>query len=362
MTREELIRFARDSLGLGERVETELVSLEGRGSSRTYYRFRWCAGDSAILIHYDTERIENAYFADIALYLAENRIPVPPIIRHDADSCLILMKDLGDSDLWHYRNEPWEVRRRLYDETLRIVHRLHSIRQARFPSARVRLMEPFGPELYRWEREYFQNNFVDNLCALKLEPAVADRLEAELAGLAERLSSGEQNLIHRDLQSQNVMIYEDGPVLIDFQGMRFGTRFYDLGSILCDPYVGFSASERMELLSFYYDLEDRELEWDGFLSAFWEASAQRLIQALGAYGFLGITKGLKSYLVHVPAGIHNLRMAAENAASLPTLLEVCTRIESRLSTCDWLPAGQPAELPARPEAFNLKHTIDKVRQ
>jgi len=51
------------------------------------------------------------------------------------------------------------------------------------------------------------------------------------------------------------------------------------------------------------------------------------MQALGAYGFLGFTKGLKNYLVHVPAGLRNLRTAAENALTLPRLLEICTRCE-----------------------------------
>jgi len=137
--------------------------------------------------------------------------------------------------------------------------------------------------------------------------------------------------VHRDLQSQNVMLWQDEPYLIDFQGMRFGSRFYDLGSLLCDPYVTFSPAERGELLLFYYRLSDEELDWKSFQNAFWEASAQRLMQALGAYGFLGLAKGLKNYLTHVPAGLRNLRAAAENAESLPHLLDICTRCQRAYS-------------------------------
>jgi aminoglycoside/choline kinase family phosphotransferase len=323
----ELVRFARESLGLAASAKTELVPLDGRGSDRAYYRFLWNSGNSAILVHYQTNRIENTYFAEIAFYLADNDIPTPGIIRHDPASCLILMKDLGNTDLWHLRNKSWDVRRALYEKTLRIVHKLHSLSEAKFPFEKVHLAEAFGPNLYKWERDYFKNNFVEILCKLNLDPGLLARLETELAGLARRLSAGNRSLVHRDLQSQNVMIYENEPFLIDFQGMRFGTSFYDLGSILCDPYVDFSASERIDLLSFYYGLSTPDLDWSAFQNAFWEASAQRLMQALGAYGFLGITKGLKSYLVHVPAGIQNLRTAVENATSLPTLLEVCTKID-----------------------------------
>ncbi len=327
-SREDIIAFARESLGLSREVAVHLFPFEGRGSDRTYYRLRWPPDDSAILVQYQTSRIENAYYAEIALFLSENHIPVPRIVRHDPDCCCIVMNDLGDTDLWSLRNEPWETRRTLYQKTLKVVHKLHSIPEAQFPAGRVRLTEAFGPGLYRWERNYFQENFVEGLCALEVEPGLNLRLEEELAELAERLSSGRRSLVHRDLQSQNVMIYLDEPYLIDFQGMRFGTPFYDLGSILCDPYVSFSAGEREELLLFYYGLSKPELDWSGFRKAFWEASAQRLMQALGAYGFLGVKRGLENYLVHVPAGIRNLREAAENAASLPTLLEVCARCES----------------------------------
>jgi aminoglycoside/choline kinase family phosphotransferase len=327
---EELIGFARESLALSPQTEAELIPFIGRGSDRAYFRFRWNSTDSVILVHYETNRIENAYYADIAGFLMEHNIPVPKIIRHDEKGRFIIMNDLGDTDLWSLRQSAWEIRGPLYQKTLRIVHRLHSFSEQLFPLDRVRLTEAFGPNLYRWERNYFKDNFVGALCRLELEPAFERELEKELAALAERLAGDGQCLVHRDLQSQNVMIYQGEPFLIDFQGMRFGTRFYDLGSLLCDPYVKLTGNERKELLSFYYGLSKPDLDWDRFQDMFWDASAQRLMQALGAYGFLGITKGLKNYFQHVPGGMRNLRSAAENAVSLPRLLEVCTKCERAL--------------------------------
>jgi N-acetylmuramate 1-kinase len=333
-TPETMVQFAQKSLGLAQDAAVDLIPLEGRGSDRAYYRFLWGPGNSAILVHYKPSRIENTYYADIALFLSENHIPVPQIICHDAVDCFILMEDLGNTDLWTLRNESWEVRKGLYQKTMKTVYRLHSLSETQFPSDRVRLTEAFGPNLYKWERDYFKVNFLEGLCALKLEPSLSLGLETELADLADRLSSGRRSLVHRDLQSQNVMIYADEPFLIDFQGMRFGTRFYDLGSILCDPYVNFSGIERIELLSFYHGLSESAPDWVSFQNAFWEASAQRLMQALGAYGFLGLKKGFKGYLRHVPAAVQNLRMAAANAGSLPTLLEVCAWIDSRFQIPD----------------------------
>jgi aminoglycoside/choline kinase family phosphotransferase len=321
-SRKNMIGFAREALGLSSSVSIELSPLEGRGSDRTFFRLKWNRKESAILVHYDPKRVENTYYADIATFLREIGVPAPRLIRHHPAGCLIIIEDLGDTNLWSLRKTPWETRRTFYQKTLSIAHRLHSFPEKNFPSARVRFMEGFGPDLYRWERNYFRDHFVRDVCAIELDPTFERQLEAELSSLAERLAGTRRSLVHRDLQSQNVMIRDGEPFLIDFQGMRFGSPFYDLGSLLCDPYVKFLGGEQDELLSFYYGLSTWDLDWVTFQNTFWEASAQRLMQALGAFGFLGLKKGLNAYLEHIPAGLCNLHRAASQVASLPRLREL----------------------------------------
>jgi hypothetical protein len=322
---EDMIAFAREALRLPGPVPIEFIPLEGRGSDRSYFRLKWNLKDSAILVHYDPKRIENTYYADIARFLHDINVPAPRLIRHDRARCFILMEDLGNTDLWSLRKTLWDNRQPLYQKTLVVIHRLHSFPERGFPSPRVRLMEPFGPDLYCWERDYFRDHFVRDVCATKLEALFAEELEGELSSLAERLLGTRRALIHRDLQSQNVMVRNGEPFLIDFQGMRFGNPFYDLGSLLCDPYVEFSDDQRIDLLLYYYRLSEQNLTWEDFQKMLWEASAQRLMQALGAYGFLGLKKGLKSFLDHIPAGLRNLHHAASQVATLPRLLELVER-------------------------------------
>jgi aminoglycoside/choline kinase family phosphotransferase len=334
-SREEMVHFCRNTLGLSDSAPLEVFPFEGRGSDRKFFRVTWNGADSAILIHYNPERIENTFYAGIATFLREIHVPAPRIIRHDSPACLLLLEDLGEEDLWSFRNAPWEHRRELYRRTLGILRRLQSFPEEDFPSGRVKLMERFGPDLYRWEREYFRENFVRIFCGMKLEPGFDRELEAELSILAERLSGSGRCLVHRDLQSQNVMVREGEPFLIDFQGMRFGSPFYDLGSLLCDPYVIFSAAERDELLLFYYELSAANGEWPAFQNHFWEAAAQRLMQALGAYAFLGLQKKLEAFLDHIPAGLQNLQLAARRATSLPRLRELSTACAEAMEQNKW---------------------------
>lgn len=323
--KKEYESFVRETLGLPGTAEVRLTLIFQGGSDRVFYRVRTDGGTPAVLMHYSPERQENNFYAAIAVFLNGIGVTVPAIIRHDPGKQFILMEDLGGTDLWSFRNEPREKRRALYRETLALAGRLHSFALKDFPYDRVPMMEEFSPALYRWERDYFREHFVAGICRVTQGAEEAERMEKELAALAERVHGAARTLVHRDLQSRNVMIRRGLPALIDFQGMRPGSPFYDLGSLLYDPYVVFSDEERLELLSCSYELSNRGLDRKGFQKAFYEASVQRLMQALGAYGFLGRKRGLPEFLEHIPRGLENLIDAAGRVGSLPRLRELALK-------------------------------------
>src|SRR4030042_3965005 len=105
----DMLLFGREALGIPASVSIELSPLEERGSDRTFFRLRWNPNESAILVHYDPERVENTYYADIAAFLREIDVPSPPLIRHDPAGCLIVMEDLGETELWSFKETLWDT-------------------------------------------------------------------------------------------------------------------------------------------------------------------------------------------------------------------------------------------------------------
>jgi aminoglycoside/choline kinase family phosphotransferase len=127
--------------------------------------------------------------------------------------------------------------------------------------------------------------------------------------------------VHRDFQSQNIIVRNGQAHLIDFQGMRPGLAEYDLGSLLYDPYVVLPESERTELIAYY---RARQLENDVAIGGEFDlklrlCTMQRLMQALGAYGFLGLVKGHKHFLMHVAAAVHSLQRTVAEIDGLTEL-------------------------------------------
>ena len=301
-----------------------LEKIEKGGSDREFHRL-WLKGEgrSFILVTYGTARAENARYADIAAFLLARGVSVPAVQCHEPSHGVLVMEDLGVADLWSYREQPWSVRRPLYEDTLRQAHALHGIGVDAAGAAGLLLEPPFDEALYGWEQKYFFEHCLGGALASQL---IASQLSTVVAqpvwrAVAVELAARPRVLVHRDFQSQNILIHEGCAGLIDFQGMRAGLAPYDLASLLYDPYVALTAAERIALLEFYRGLGSRpDLGRDesDFCRTFQLCAVQRLMQALGAYGFLGLTQGKPAFLRHIPAALTNLR---EVVATLPELAE-----------------------------------------
>jgi len=294
-TRRHFPRFSVD--------EIEIAPIEKGGSDRKFYRVRCSSDQSLILVKYNLEREENRHYVEIAQFLEAHDIHAPRIYNHDADEGLIWLEDLGERDLFGYRDEPWLVRRAFYESALDEVRKLHQLPEAVCIEMHRHLPAEFNAALYLWEQKYFFENCLGRY--FKIERARIEKLAAlpALAEIAKKLAQRPRVLVHRDFQSQNILLRNGQAYLIDFQGMRPGLALYDLASLFYDPYVELSGAERDELLEHYCD----ETPSADFLETLQLCAMQRLMQALGAYGFLGLVKGHKHFLQHIPKAVGSLR-------------------------------------------------------
>ena len=111
--------------------------------------------------------------------------------------------------------------------------------------------------------------------------------------------------------------------------MRPGLAHYDLASLLYDPYVEIAEKEREQLIAYY---RDRQLEngitIDGdFHLTLRLCAMQRLMQALGAYGFLGLVRGHKHFLQYIPNALRSLCAVVANIDGLEPLSSFVSLIE-----------------------------------
>jgi aminoglycoside/choline kinase family phosphotransferase len=299
-------------------AEIKIAPIQKGGSDRKFYRIRCSAEQTLILVKYNLEREENRHYVTIANFLGKHGIRVPGIYFHDPAEGLIWLEDLGERDIYSYRRDPWLVRRAFYESALDQIATLHALPEEICIEMKEHLPAEFNSELYLWEQNYFFENCLGRY--FKGDETKLTTL-AELPALkeiAERLAQFPRVLVHRDFQSQNIIIRNGQAHLIDFQGMRPGLAEYDLASLLYDPYLDVAETERSELIAYYRaQLLANGITINGDFDVKLRLCAmQRLMQALGAYGFLGLVKGHKHFLDYIPRAMRSLR---ETVAKIDTL-------------------------------------------
>ena len=292
MPADTLLTAIRAHLDLAPTHRVIMEPIQKGASGRTIIRIKPDDYPSFIGIHYTLERSDNANFLPVAQFLTEAGLNIPKVLYDNTRRQVALIEDLGDEDLLSLKEAPFEKREPYYRSAFEQLDKLLYTR----PPKDFDLQPPFDEALYRWEQEYFFDHFVETHLGRDSSTLREDPI---LQGLAKRLGATAPHMVHRDFQLQNLMLHGDNTYLIDFQGLRMGRQEYDLASLLYDPYMNHSAEDRRKLLTLWEEVcEEEPIE-----PLLKDCAAQRLMQALGAYSFIGHGQNDEWYLKQIPAAV-----------------------------------------------------------
>ena len=142
-----------------EATEVKISPIEKGGSGRKFYRIQFSPGaiDRPREIHARARRKSSAMSRSRSSSPSHG-VRAPKIYFHDPAEGLIWIEDLGERDLWSYRNESWAMRRPLYESALEEIAKLHRVSEADSAEIRADLPAQFDAALYLWEQHYFFEN------------------------------------------------------------------------------------------------------------------------------------------------------------------------------------------------------------
>ncbi len=321
------------------------TSLAEQGSDRRFYRIREPGAASKMLLLSSEKDQDFQRYIDMGAFMHAHKLRTPEIFASDGAEYAILMEDLGDSTLFKLmeRQLPETEVEKLYGGVVDALAEFQArgVAAIKAKGFQIRL---FDYEYLRWETSYFKDNFLELLCGVKLDGSQSAELDSELHALAEAAFAMPHTLIHRDFQSQNILICDGTPRFVDFQGARLGPYAYDLASLLKDPYVKVPKAARERLAARHHarisaecpGLKDIDLE--RHLACLSLASLQRNMQALGAYGFLSLKKRKGKYLAYAAPCLAFLLESLEDARlrkpdlQLRRLQALCMRAQEVLTS------------------------------
>lgn len=324
MELEELERCTRENVPGWSTSGLDGLVIEKGGSGRLFVRYiERGSGRSLIAMQYTNERADNPRFAAITDFLIRHGIPAPAISARREDLGLLWVEDLGETDLGSLAGTDWKSSRLpAYELALRAVFPLHCLRESEAPGDLPELERCFDRSLYEWEQNYFLTHFVERFYPKEILTRLRD--DESLPLLADELGDLPRALVHRDFQSTNVMLRGGKCYLIDYQGLRWGLPEYDLASMIYDPYSAFEPGETADLIDCYHALKCEAGHGESrgdFERRLTQCAMQRLMQALGAYGFLGEVKGKREFLAHIPVARRRLLELARKDGGLGVLAE-----------------------------------------
>ncbi len=224
-------------------------------------------------------------------FFIEKGVSVPEILEVDRDKKTIIFKDLGDLTLysWLQCKRKDEEIEKIYKKIIEKIGKLHW--KISKEATDLNLPE-FDYSYFLWESDYFLKECVKEIFKIEENP------QEEFHIIAEILSKAKKVILHRDLQSQNIMLKNGKIYFVDYQSARWGPAAYDIASLLWDPYVKLKDEMRTRLVNFY--IHSHKLDEKAFLDELSLCRIQRHMQALGAYGFLSLKKGKKNFLKFIP--------------------------------------------------------------
>jgi N-acetylmuramate 1-kinase len=307
-------------------AELQLHLIEKGGSDRHYYRVEaqgtHAGPDSVILMVYTDKRPDNLSFFSATEIMRASGARAPQIYSHDETRRLGWIEDLGRRDLWDHHQDA-AARRPLYASAMEQVSQLHRLKEADLsPALMATIQPPFDEKLYQWEQDYFFDEFAARFSQASPARLSTVRAQNDFADVRRHLAALPRSLVHRDFQSQNVIIRGRDAWLIDYQGIRYGRPEYDVASLVYDPYININEAERHEIATLYFAHRADDHDWETSPEILARCACQRLMQALGAYGKLGVAMKKPAFLAHIPRAASNLRDVLRQSGLLPALLEV----------------------------------------
>ena len=285
------------------------------GSDRRYFRIRKGAA-TAVLMECGTDDPDFERHITYTTFFASQGIPVPKLHGSDGIRKRALFEDLGDLSLYtalKYVEDPALIEK-LYRQVLDILVTLHGPATDKVGECPLLETRIFDHDHLRWETSYFLERFVTGFRKVSVPEPKA--LDEEFQLLAKTCSGFLPTIIHRDFQSQNIMVQKGVPRVIDYQGARMAPPAYDIASVLWDPYLRLDDDLRLRLLEYYIEaMRQRTPDFDvkSFQDSILPCCLQRHMQALGAYGFLSQIKGKKYFAKHIPEALRLLKDEAELA-------------------------------------------------
>ena len=292
-------------------------------SFRSYWRVT--AAETAltyIVMDAPPDKENIAPWLDIGARLRKAGLHAPEVLAADREHGYILMEDLGTRTYLPELGE--KTVDALYADALDALLKMQT-------HADPAGLPHFDEAFLTMELELMPEWFLRRHLGYEIGCDEWDIIEVAFRTLITSARAQPQTFMHRDYHSRNLLVVgENNPGVIDFQGAMIGPVTYDLASLLRDCYIAWDAERVEGWLEGYAQrlrhahLIDTHVDTARVRRWFDLAGLQRHLKVLGIFCRLWYRDGKQNYLADLPLTWHYVITVArryDDLAPLADLLE-----------------------------------------
>ena len=345
-----------------EEVE-KIEHLALSGSDRKYFRIT--SKTKQVLGVHNHDKKENIAFLNFTKHFKNKGLNVPEILAEDLENDIYLLQDLGNTTLFAFLSE--EKKKNVFTVDLletykKVISELPKFQIQSGTDLDYSVCYPrasFDKQSMMWDLSYFKYYFLK----LAQIPFDEQKLEDDFETFTNYLLQANGDyFLYRDFQSRNIMLLNEEPYFIDYQGGRKGVLQYDLASLLYDAKAAIPQDDRNKLLNYYLNTLEKYIKVDRkeFIDYYYGFVLIRIMQAMGAYGFRGFYERKEHFLASIPYAIENLSWILDNIElpiELPTLMKVLRKLPKSEKLKQLEADKKQTKLTVEVNSFSYKRTI-----
>jgi aminoglycoside/choline kinase family phosphotransferase len=265
-------------------------------------------------------------------------IPAPKTYFLDGSLGIVLQEDLGDRLLLDELGELDESEQKpLLLQAIDYILKFQVEGSAALEPESLPYRLAFDKEKLLWELRFFHEHYLGNFSQYELRDEV--ELQEEYDQLASGLARYPQVFCHRDYQVRNILAKDGVLYVVDFQDARWGPPAYDLVSLLKDS-IDLNELTIQELCHYYRKkiqlkkpagVPQSVFEEEEFELQFQLMSVQRLLKALGTYGFQVSQRKKWIYLQYMVGTLQRALLSLRKLSVFPAMEEMVQQQLSRTS-------------------------------
>ena len=284
----------------------------GDSGERKYHRVA-VKNDTCILVSYPANTQKSLKsFLNVQNLFHQKEFSVPKILAQDEAGGFLLLEDLGSLSLEQYylENHKLDFHKKALDFLFRLQKNVHS------DDLKTKFDVNQGLHELIFTYQQFNHAFLEE---------DKKKLFEEFRDINEKLVQPPLVPSHRDFHSRNLFIYKDQLYIIDFQDAGFYPVYYDVASLIEDPYISLSDQDKRLLIKYYekkWSIMDRR--------QFQLTAAQRLFKAAGSFMSFFHLRGQNQHLKYISSSLKRVESILEKQNEYPYFLKYVQLLLRRL--------------------------------